>query len=406
MLNAQLLDGKTKLPKGKKGVVRIFDRLGYIQIDTISVIQRTHHHTLWTRLPSYTQEMLHELQAKDRRIFEYWGHAMSYMPMSDYRYCLPRMQNFKNPRHKWVKQRIEQSGHLMKPVLERIRREGPLSSKDFDPPPGRKGGTWWDWKPAKFALELLLWRGELMISERRKFQKIYDLTERVLPDDIDSSFPGEEECGHFFVTRALSALGIFSEKGLRSFLQPDAGRDSDFLAANKSTILKSLHNLIDAGEVVRVKIESDEDTEYFTSPEKLEKVTRRKLNSSTTYFLSPFDNLIIQRDRTKRLFDFEYTLECYVPAPKRKYGYFVLPILWGNKLIGRLDPKADRKQKILFIRNLVFEPSFAAFDEFLPVFTQKLQAFAAFNECETIEIETVSPAKIKKNLFKKLTPNA
>ena len=398
VLNAQLLDGRTKLSAGKKGITEIFRKLGYIQIDTISVVQRTHHHTLWARHADYKLEMLQELQAKDRQIFEYWGHAMSYMPMEDYRFCLPRMRNFQKPKHKWVTQRPEQSGKLMPEVLERIRNEGPLSAKDFEPPPGRKGGTWWDWKPAKFALELLFWQGELMISERRKFLKIYDLTERVLPSNIDASFPSEEELGTFFVQKALSALGLFREKGLRSFLQPDAGRDSDFLAADKKIILATLNRMVENGDITRVEIQGDPDSTYFVSAETLAAAAKFKKRKSPVFFLSPFDNLIIQRDRAKNIFDFEYTLECYVPAPKRKYGYFVLPILWEEQLVGRMDPKADRKEKTLYIRNLVFEPGFVELDNFLPAFAKKLWEFAAFNDCERIKIEKISPAKIRKEL--------
>ena len=144
-LRAQLLDGRGRPPRGKEGVARTIEHLGYVQIDTISVVQRAHHHTLWNRRADYDPTMLHALQATDRRVFEYWGHAASYLPLSDYRFYLPKMQSFQTPSSRWERDRLEKHGHLMKPVLERIREEGPLSSKDFKAPPDTKRGTWWDW---------------------------------------------------------------------------------------------------------------------------------------------------------------------------------------------------------------------------------------------------------------------
>jgi uncharacterized protein YcaQ len=397
-LNSQLLDGQAQLPEDKEGVAQIIDKLGYVQIDTIAVIERAHHHTLWTRHDNYDPEMLHELQAKDRRVFEYWGHAMSYVSMKDYRYYLPRMRNFLDSKSNWAKERLEKAGHAMEPVLERIRQEGPLSSIDFEPPPGKKGGTWWDWKPAKIALELLFWQGKLMISERRNFQKIYDLAERVLPEGVDTRYPDDEELGRFFVRRALSAYGVAQEREIRTYLQPEATRDSIFQAVGKDVISKSLRELIDSAEVIPLKIKEDQDTDYYTLADKIDKAAKLKLKPSNVFLLSPFDNLIIQRDRTKRLFGFEYSLECYTPAAKRKYGYFVLPILWRDKLIGRVDSKAERKKKTLIIRNLVFEPEFNAFEEFLPLFVAKLKEFAQFNQCEKVVFEKVSPAGIKQTI--------
>jgi uncharacterized protein YcaQ len=148
--------------------------------------------------------MLDELLAVDRTIFEYWGHAASYLPMQDYRFYLPRMQSYFNPTGKWERDIYQKVGHMLQHVLERVRAEGPLTSKSFEPPPGEKREGWWDWKPAKVALELLFWRGELMIAERRNFQRVYDLTERVLPDWVDRTVPDDEQLGQFLVRRALT----------------------------------------------------------------------------------------------------------------------------------------------------------------------------------------------------------
>lgn len=385
-LNAHLLDGNTKLPPGKEGVAQTIEMLGYVQIDTIAVIERAHHHTLWARRPDYEPGMLHELQAKDRRVFEYWGHAASYLPLSDYRYYLPRMYAF--PRTKGDRQWLEANGPLVESVLERIRQEGPLTSKDFDPPPGTKRGTWWDWKPAKIALEMLFWRGDLMIAERRNFQRVYDLTERVLPATVDTSLPDEDELGRFLVQRALSAYGV-----------AQAGEIVDHIrAASRPLILKSLRELVNAGQIIQARIKEDSQADYYALPAAIEAAVEPEPEPQPVFLLSPFDNLVIQRDRMKQLFGFDYILECYIPAAKRKYGYFTLPILWGEKFVGRLDPKADRRKKTLIVRNLVFEPGFEAFDGFLPALVNKLRDLARFNRCHTIEFDQVSPAKIKQNL--------
>ena len=231
-------------------------RLGYVQIDTIAVVERAHHHVLWTRRPDYHPDDLHRMQVQDRSVFEYWGHAMSYLPMADYRYFLPRMRNFHNPRSPWAVYQLSKAEHLLEPVLSRIRQEGPLSASDFESQ-NKKGGSWWDWKPAKVALELLFWRGDLMVSERRNFQKIYDLTERVLPPTLDTSEPTPGEVGHFLAQKALGALGVATEKELLRFMQPATARDSDWLAVDKTLVSQALHALVEEGTAVAVQLEGE-----------------------------------------------------------------------------------------------------------------------------------------------------
>jgi uncharacterized protein YcaQ len=399
-LNAQRLDGKAALPAGKDGTEQTIQQLGYVQIDTIAVVERAHHHTLWARQPDYAPTMLAEL-LKERRVFEYWGHAASYLPMSDYRYYLPLKRSFQSPSNPWFQRRVEKCGHLMTPVLERIRQEGPLASKDFTPPPGTQGGTWWDWKPAKIALELLLWRGDLMVSERRNFQRVYDLAERVLPEGVDTRVPDQGELGRFLVRRALAAHGLAQEKEICAHIP----------AADKGIIAQALRELVDAGQVACLKIDGQAGVDdsknapahsyYYTLPATLESVASLEARPPSLLLLSPFDNLIIQRERTKWLFGFDYTLECYLPAAKRKYGYFSLPLLWGEELVGRLDAKAERKSKTLIVRSLVMEPDFDAFEAFRPALVQGLQAFARFNRCDTVDLERVWPAggKVKQELL-------
>jgi uncharacterized protein YcaQ len=381
---AQLLDGQRHgLPSGKAGAAETIEWLGYVQIDTIAVVRRAHHHVLWARCPEYDASMLHELQASDRRVFEYWAHAMAYLPMSDYRYYVPRMNRIRAEGTPWMREWRAKYPDVLDEVLARIRAEGPLTSKDFEPPPGTKRGTWWDWKPAKRALELLFWQGDLMIAERRAFQKVYDLTERVLPPDVDSSPPSDAECARFQVRRALRALGAACEREIREY-----GK-----LATKPRLAAALDELIDAGEVVRVRV-GGSATGDFALVESLEALDGRPIDSNV-HLLSPFDGLIIQRPRVRRLFDFDYTIECYVPEAKRKYGYFVLPILYGDRLVGRLDPKADRKAGRLVVRKLWLEKGFEADETFLERLGERIAQFAVFNECDSVIVEKASPAKLR-----------
>ena len=169
-------------------------------------------------------------------------------------------------------------------------------------------------------------------------------------------------------------------------------------AVSKKVISETLHNLIETNEVIPVQFEENQTNSYYTFSKTLNETYRLGKSDKQVFLLSPFDNLIIQRDRIKRLFGFDYALECYLPAWKRKYGYFVLPVLWGDKFVGRFDAKADRSKKALIIGKLIFEPQFKIVDEFLHSFIHKLSEFAQFNECENIVLEKVTPKSIKTDL--------
>ena len=369
----------------------IIRQLGYVQIDTISVVNRAHHQTLWARCNSYNESQLDQLQARERKIYEYWAHAMAYLPMEDFRYSLPRMKNFQNPNSRWAKHSLEKCRYIINDVYKRIEEEGPLGSKDFKNGDGKKSGEWWDWKPAKLALELLYWQGKLMVSERNKFQKKYDLTERVLPDGIDLTFPDTNEMARFVISGALKSMGLANKKEIMKFMQPSASRDSDLMLVSKKEIEQCLLEMIEEKEIKKVGIEGIEGYYYMLSDNKTSKIINEL---PIVRFLSPFDNLIIQRERTKQLFDYDYSLECYVPEPKRKYGYFVFSILFGDKLVGRFDPKADRKNKIFILKNLYFENGFECNDHFIHLFVQQLVKFAAFHNCETISVEKCADKKV------------
>jgi uncharacterized protein len=356
--------------KGKNGALSVIEHLGYVQIDTLAVVARAHHHTLQSRLSDYKEIYLSTLVEKDRSIFEYWSHAASYIPMCDFRFSLPRKKIFAEGKSHW----FAQDKKVMKYVLDRIKAEGPLMSKDFefkrtDP------ANWYEWKPAKKALEQLFMDGTLMVSGRKGFQKVYDLTERVLPTGINVKMPTEKEYSEYLIRKAVEANGVVEEKEI-SYLR----------SGLKEAINKSLSRLIKSGEFTEVLVEGCGSSKFITNKKQVESLNKLKAGNNI-HFLSPFDNLVIQRKRLLRFFNFDYQIECYVPEPKRKYGYFCLPVLYGNDFIGRFDPKADRATKTFYVKSMYFEKSAKPDAAFNRVFAEKLKAFAAFNGCDKIIID-------------------
>ena len=355
------------------------EHLGYIQIDTISAIQRAHHHTLWNRNPRYHSSHLDELMA-NKRIFEYWSHAAAYLPMQDFRYSLPRKQAITKGKESFWYHRDKQ---MMDSVIKRISNEGPLMAKDFDHT-GEKPGEWGS-KPNKQALENLFMQGELMIPYRVNFHKVYDLSERVIPEDIDTSIPGEEEYARFLITRYLLANGL-GQIGEMVYL----------LKNTRDLVSSSVEEMTHNGELLEILVNG---AIYYALPASLE-LLNNPLSRSKVKILSPFDNLLIQRKRCQAIFDFDYQLECYVPQGKRKFGYFALPILWNGLLVARMDCKAERKKSVLHIYSLVLESSLKNKDEFASALAKELKSFLKFNECKRLRVHRTSPANFKIELEK------
>ncbi len=386
-LYSQGLLQKEPFGRGLHAVQRTIDQLHYIQIDTISVVDRAHHHVLNTRIRNYSPSMLNELQSSRQTVFEYWFHAAAYLPMADYRYYRPIMQGMRKKHN--VDKNIRQT------IIRRINTEGPLQSRDFAAPKGKKHKGWWDWKPTKFALEIMFLSGELMIRERQGFQKVYDLTENVLPDHIDISKPTDKERGHFYVRRLLTSLGIAQAKDLcyaRATIKRFSGYDM------QARINQSLQEMIESAEVSCVDIDGNI---YYCLSKVLEKPPQKSSRKRIS-FLSPFDNLVINRRRLLELFDFSYKLECYVPEAKRKFGYFTLPILFGDALIGRLDCKAVRKTKTLVINNLWLEKKTKVDDSLIMALLAALNQYKSDLQCEFIAVNRVENRILKQQLLREL----
>lgn len=333
--------------RGLAGAAEFIGRLGYVQIDTISVVARAHEHALWSRAGSFAADPFAALEgrgAEPRRIFEYWAHAAAYLPVEDYPFCLPRMERIRKNGHDWFQ--VDEKAAAE--VLARVRAEGPLSSKDFADPRG-KAGSWWDWKPAKRALEYLFQSGRLLVASRKGFAKVFDLPERVIPEASSARPPSEAEAAARFVDRAADAYGIFAADEVaygRKELTGGVGAELEARVAD--------------GRLAALRLRGSEGKTYFARPGTIEAAA---LSAETprrprAFVLSPFDPFLIDRKRALRIFGFGYALECYLPEAKRSFGYFALPILAAPDGAGRdgfvalMDAKADRKEKTLLVRRI------------------------------------------------------
>ena len=362
--------------RGKPGTLAVIEHLGYVQIDTISVVERAHHHVLHSRVSSYQPRHLQSLVAQGK-VFEYWSHAAAYLPMRDFRYSLPMKKGVREGRIRAIKSVDDK---LIRDLKARIRSEGPLRSRDIDDDTSQSGG-WWNWKPAKRALEHMFLRGELMITQRDGFQKTYDLPERVIPSEVDVSEPTPDEYAAFLLNQQLDCHGFVSLKGVSY-----ARRDS----ALRDAVKRLVNDRLASSRLIWLTLPSG--AKYLARPDLID--SNKPRTDQRVRILSPFDNLVIQRERVEHLFDFEYQIECYVPQAQRKYGYFCLPLHYGDEFVGRMDCKAHRKTGVLEIRALHFEPRFRPAGSFVEAFARALEHFAGFQGCDEIALPGILPADL------------
>ncbi|HRY53832.1 MAG TPA: crosslink repair DNA glycosylase YcaQ family protein [Spirochaetia bacterium] len=382
--------GGEAFPRGAAGAAAAIGRLGSVQIDTISVVERAHHHVLWSRVPGYRLDAIPRLEGEPRLVFEYWSHAAAYLPLGEYRFCLPRMDRIRAEGHQWF--RADQKAVAY--VRDRIRAEGPLRAQDFaEPMKGARG--WWDWKPAKIALEYLFHAGELFCLRRVGFQKLYDLAERSLPPSLELAFPDAREQAARHVDRAAASLGIFAPREV-AYLRKDG----------VAGIPEEIEARLESGSLVRVEVEglaerSGRPLELLAEPAALEAAAAPPATRPRARILSPFDPAIIDRKRAARLLGLDYQLECYLPEAKRRFGYFALPILYvdgsgGSGFVGLADAKAEREEGLLRLCRLAVaapgawagrrRPSASALASAIAA---ELRRFAAFNGAARVELGKV-----------------
>src|SRR4051794_32336254 len=333
-LCAQRLDNRAPFGDGPQAVAAAVEHLGYVQIDTINVVERCHHHILWSRIPEYRRADLRHAQSVDKSVFEYWTHALSYVPSKDLRFFIPAMKRHKREGHKWLG--TVRPADLRK-VLTLIRRDGALTIRDIeDDVLVDKQHLWSSRKPSKRALQLAFYGGVLTISERNGMLKTYELMTRHFGWDKPPKGASPREVTGYLLDRAMRAQGVVS---LESICHLDA--------PSKPAVRRLIEARIRRAELVPVSIEGAGKQEHWARPEVL---AAHMEASDLVHILSPFDPMIIQRKRTQLFFDYEHRFEAYLPKEKRRFGYFALPVLVGEKIVAALDLKTDRKQRRLLVQ--------------------------------------------------------
>lgn len=358
-------------------------RMNVLQIDTIHIVARSPYLVLWSRLGDYEAAWLDELLAEGK-IFEYWSHEACFLPVEDFPLYRHRMIDVGNMGWKYSHDWINAHRKEVKRLLAHIREHGPVRSSDFVRTDGKAGG-WWEWKPEKRALEMLFTAGELMIARRHNFQRIYDLRERVLPSWDDSHLQSAEEALRALVLKAVRALGITKARWV-----------SDYFRTQKRETIATTLALVDQGLLLRAKVAGWEEEAFFHPDNRkmVEQAVNNSLQPELTTLLSPFDPLVWDRARAREMFGFDYRLECYTPAPKRRYGYFTLPVLHKDKLVGRLDPKAHRKEGMFAVKSLHLEPGVVVNDELIESIARALRECALWHKTPEVVLRQSSPAKV------------
>ncbi len=349
-------------PAQKEDVLVSIRQMGELQIDTINVVARSPYLVLFSRLGNYDPRWLEQLQ-EEGALFEYWAHAACFLPIEDYPLYVHRMDLEHHPYYseEWLNLRAE----AVQRVTTKLREEGAVRSADFERTDGRKG-SWWDWKDEKRVLEYLHTTGQVMIVRRDRFQRIYDLRERVLPTWQESSAPDQPTAEQTLILKTVRCLGVSLARWV-----------PDYFRLRKKEMPSRLNHLADQGYLLRAQVEGESEPAYIhpdTLP-LLKKALAGELVATHTALLSPFDPLVWDRQRLRDLFSFDYTIECYTPTAKRQYGYFNMPILHRGKLIGRLDPKAHRKEGIFEIRSIHLEAGVQVTDEL------RTEVLAAIQRC-------------------------
>jgi uncharacterized protein YcaQ len=315
-------------------VVQVARALGLLQIDSVNVLVRAHYLPLYSRLGPYAHELLDQsaYAGRRRRLFEYWGHETSLIPVETQPLLRWRMERARRGEGVWrgVARFGREHPEACASVLDEVRTRGPLGISDFTGGKRRKGG-WWGWSEGKVALEWLFWAGEVSTHSRRRFERVYDLTERVLPRAVvDAATPEPAAAQRGLLRVASRALGIATERDLR-----------DYFRLPVADAKARIRELVEAGGLLPVAVEG------WRQPAYLDPAARLPRHAEARTLLSPFDSRVWERDRTERLFDFHYRLEIYTPAHKRRHGYYVLPFLLGDRLVARVDLKADRARGAL-----------------------------------------------------------
>ena len=324
------------------GLRRVLGAVNLLQIDSVNVLVRAHFLPLFSRLGPYPPELLERAAGRaPRRLFEYWGHEASLLPVALQPLLRWRMERAADEAWGGIRRIQRERPELVREVLEEVRDGGPIAASQLSGQRPRRSGPWWDWSDSKRALEWLFWSGQVTAARRKRFERLYDLPERVLPAAvIETPTPEPADSQRELVRIAARSLGVAAERDLRDY----------FRLPTPETKLR-VAELVEAGELVPVEVEGWGRTAGY-----LHAGARIPRRVDATALIGPFDSLLWERSRVRRLFAFDYRLEIYGPAPKRRHGYYVLPFLLGDRLVARVDLKADRAAGALLARAVHLEP--------------------------------------------------
>jgi len=351
LLQRQGFADSTRKDFDKAELLRLIHQLAYVQVDSINVVERAHHMILFSRDRRYRREMLSDLLEGERQLFEHWTHDACIIPASYYPHWQHRFESARKrlagPR--WRKRLGPRPQQVLDEVLARIDREGPLRTRDFANGGAVKRSAWWGWTQEKTALEFLWRSGELGISRRERFEKVYDRMESVIPSRYRDEKIEWQASVDWMCREALKRLGAATAVEIAEFWSScSTATVNGWLEAERKT-----------GGVVEVEVETVDGSRIrprAALPEFLEEISRVPSPTRSMRLLSPFDPLIRDRKRTAWLFGFDYRIEVFIPAAKREYGYYVFPILEGDRFTGRIDLKAWRKEGFLEVKGLWWEP--------------------------------------------------
>ena len=340
-LAAQGLLNKPRRQASLEDIPATISRMSLLQIDTINIVARSPYLVLFSRLGNYPAQWLDESLARGE-LMEYWAHEACFMPRSDFRLIRHRMLAPEKMGWKYKDAWMQEHEAEIAQLIQHIHDKGPVRSADFEHP--RKGASgWWEWKPHKRHLEGLFTAGKVMVIERRNFQRVYDLTHRVMPDwDDERDLVSQTEAEIIMLDNSARSLGIFREQWL-----------ADYYRLKRPALAAWREARAEQQQIIAVHVEKLGNLWLHDDLlPLLERALAGKLTATHSAVLSPFDPVVWDRKRAEQLFDFSYRLECYTPAPKRQYGYFVLPLLHRGQLVGRMDAKMHHQTGILEVISL------------------------------------------------------
>ena len=321
---------------------RVLKRVGLIQIDSVNVLERAHYLPAFSRLGPYEKELLDRASHRaPRRLFEYWGHEASLVPVELEPLLRWRMARAESEAWGGMVRIQDERPELVESVLEQVAARGPVAASELEEKRPERSGPWWDWSDSKRAMEWLFWSGQVSCARRRRFERLYDLPERVLPAEVLAMpTPPEDEAQRELLRIAARSLGIAGERDLRDYFRFSA-------AESKLRVAE----LVENGDLLPVEVEGWGRTQGY-----LAAGARIPRSVDARALLGPFDPLLWERSRVERIFGFQFRLEIYVPKPKRVYGYYVLPFLYGDRIVARVDLKADRAAGVLRAHAVHLEP--------------------------------------------------